>query len=125
MQRITDMGQGARAALHRDLVVIGGSAGALEPLLRMSERLPADFPACVLIAMHGSEATPSVLPQLIHRRGRLPARPADDGDPIASGQILVARPGFHLLVEGDRVRVSKGPRENGFRPAIDPLFRTA
>jgi len=55
----------------------------------------------------------------------LPAAAAVDGEPIRMGRIYVAPPDRHLLVEKDRVRVMYGPKENRFRPAIDPLFRSA
>src|SRR4051812_50224295 len=44
---------------------------------------------------------------------------------LQPGTIYVAPPDFHLLVEPGRLRLTKGPRENRFRPAIDPLFRSA
>ena len=41
------------------------------------------------------------------------------------GRIYVARPDQHLLLERGQVRLAHGPREQGHRPAIDPLFRSA
>jgi two-component system chemotaxis response regulator CheB len=55
----------------------------------------------------------------------MPARFAQDNEPIAGGCIYVAPPDSHLLLTADRVRLTRGPRENQMRPAIDPLFRTA
>src|SRR5258708_3785374 len=47
------------------------------------------------------------------------------GDPLELGQIYVAPPDRHLLVERGRLRLTHGPREDRCRPAVDPLFRSA
>jgi two-component system chemotaxis response regulator CheB len=59
------------------------------------------------------------------RRGNLPAVHPRNGEPIQNRRIYVAPPDHHLLVDPAIVRVTHGPRENGHRPAVDPLFRTA
>jgi two-component system chemotaxis response regulator CheB len=110
---------------RRDVVVIGASAGGLEPLTALVSRLPADLPACVLVVMHSATNGSGVLPEILGRSTTLPVAFAEDGDPIEPGRIYVARPDFHLTVTDGAVSVVHGPRENGFRPAIDPLFRTA
>jgi two-component system chemotaxis response regulator CheB len=107
------------------LIVVGGSAGAIEPLRIVLGGLSAGFPAAVCVVVHLPEDAPSALPALLARTGPLAASFAQDGDRLAAGRILVAPPGFHLLVSDDRVRLSRSARENGSRPAIDPLFRTA
>ncbi len=110
---------------RHELVVVGASAGGVETLRRLVSELPADFEASVAIVLHVLASGRSVLPAILDRAGPLPARHAADGDPIEPGTIVVAPPNCHLIVEGDRWRVTRGPRENGHRPAIDPLFRTA
>src|SRR5688572_14863018 len=50
---------------------------------------------------------------------------AVDGCRLQPGHVYVAPPDQHLLVEPGHMRVTKGPREHNFRPAIDPLFRSA
>jgi two-component system chemotaxis response regulator CheB len=65
------------------------------------------------------------LPDIISRAGALPAAHAEDGEAILPGRIYVAPPDRHLLVRRGAVEVSRGPRENHSRPAIDPLFRSA
>jgi two-component system chemotaxis response regulator CheB len=108
-----------------DVIVIGASAGGVGSLKRVVERLPAALPASIFITLHLPENVRSVLPRILQRAGNLPATHAENGEPIEIGRIYIAPPGFHMTVERDRVRVTRGAREHGNRPAIDPLFRSA
>ena len=107
------------------LVVIGGSAGAVEALKRFLAGLAPDIPAAFCVVVHQSPFSQSALSAVLSRAGRLPCVTATDGTQLREGQIVVAPPNHHLVVEGDRVRLDRGPRENGVRPAIDVLFRSA
>jgi two-component system chemotaxis response regulator CheB len=118
-------GAPAEPTLQRDLVVIGGSAGSLDGLQEVVSKLPPEFPAVVLVVLHVAATGTSVLPQILSRHGVLPATFAEDGATLERGQIYVAPPDHHLLVHDGRVSLSQGPRENGHRPAVDPLFRSA
>jgi two-component system chemotaxis response regulator CheB len=109
------------------IVVIGGSAGSINPLKAIVRGLAKDFPAAVLTVTHiGSRE--SILPSLLERCSALPVRHAVQGEPIVAGKILVAPPDLHLTVAqtGGRAyaQLSRGPKENHSRPAIDPLFRS-
>lgn len=115
----------ADSTAPESLVVIGASAGGVEALLEVAAGFPADLPAAVCVTMHISPDTPSRLAQILSRAGPLPARQATGGDRLRAGEILVAPPGHHLLVTDGTTRLSGGPRENGHRPAIDVLFRSA
>ena len=86
---------------------------------------PPHFPAAVFIVLHISPDSPSILPQILSRAGALPAKHAEDGEPVRSGQIFVAPPDRQMTIQDGHVRVRRGPRENRHRPAVDPLFRTA
>jgi two-component system chemotaxis response regulator CheB len=109
-----------------DAIVIGASAGGVEAVLAIARALPADLPAAVFVVIHTSPSSPQFLSAIIDRAGPLPAGYAADREVALPGRIYVAPADHHLLVEaGGRMRVWRGPRENGFRPAIDPLFRSA
>ena len=107
------------------LVVIGGSAGALDNLLTVAKGLSADFPAAVLVVVHIPPDQPSVLPELLNNAGPLSASHAEDGERFQPGRMYVAPPDRHLLVQQSTLQLSHGPRENRSRPSIDVLFRSA
>jgi two-component system chemotaxis response regulator CheB len=109
----------------RDIVAIGASAGGVEALRELVRHLPADFPGSLFVVIHIPSDAPSLLPRILSRSGPLPATHAKDGEPIAAGRIYVAPPDRHLLIRRGYLSVVHGPRENGHRPAIDPLFRSA
>jgi two-component system, chemotaxis family, protein-glutamate methylesterase/glutaminase len=110
---------------NRNIVVIGTSAGGVKVLEALVKQLPQDFPASIFIVLHFAPGATSVLPQILDKAGPLKAAHAIDREAIVPGRIYVAPPDHHLLVERDQVRVTRGPKENRFRPAIDPLFRSA
>jgi two-component system chemotaxis response regulator CheB len=106
-------------------VVVGASAGGVEATSRFVHGLPADIEAAVLVVVHTSPSAPSALPGILSRAGEIEARHPADGEALRNGVVYVAPPDHHLLVLEGMVRLSRGPRENGHRPAIDPLFRSA
>jgi len=106
------------------IVVIGASVGGVDAIRALAAALPVGFPAAVFVVLHIG-AHKSELPWLLNQTGPLWASHPGDGDPIHAGQIYVAPPDHHLLVEPGHVRLTRGPRENWARPAVDPLFRSA
>lgn len=109
----------------RDIIVVGGSAGSVGALLQLARDLPEDLPAAILVVVHTSPEAPRILDQILGRRSRMRVDYASDGEAVRSGRILLAPPDCHLILDDGLVRLSRGPNENRFRPAIDPLFRSA
>jgi two-component system, chemotaxis family, protein-glutamate methylesterase/glutaminase len=107
------------------IVVVGASAGGVQALLELVRLLPADLKASIFIVLHTSPNLPSRMPKLLLGAGNLPAVHAVDEAAIQPGHIYVAPPDRHLLIKPGWMQVVLGPKENRFRPAIDPLFRTA
>jgi two-component system, chemotaxis family, protein-glutamate methylesterase/glutaminase len=107
------------------VVVVGASAGGVEALTELARGLPPDLPAAVFVVLHLPMDATSHLPSILDRAGPLPAVSAADGAPIHPGRIYIAPPNRHLMLEGDRIHLSIGPRVNSLRPSIDVLFRSA
>jgi len=103
--------------------VIGGSAGAFDPLRAIFARLPADLPAAIFVVLHIGESNkhlPGVLAD-----GPIPVQWAKDKARFKRGCAYVAAPDHHLLLVRDHMRLTRSPRENRSRPAIDVLLRSA
>ena len=109
----------------RHIVVVGASSGGFEALKTLVRGLPIDLNASILIVWHVSPDVFGVLPQVLNKLKAMPAAHALDREEIRTGRIYVAPPDHHMLVDDGHIRLTRGPRENLFRPAIDPLFRSA
>ena len=107
------------------IVVVGTSSGGVDALRELTSALPGDFAAPICIVIHTSPDSPGLICELLSRVSRLPVVSPRRLELLQAGKIYVAPPDWHLLVEPAHVRVTKGPKENRFRPAIDPLFRSA
>jgi two-component system, chemotaxis family, protein-glutamate methylesterase/glutaminase len=111
--------------VRRDIVVIGGSAGALDPLKEIIGVLPSDLPAAVVVCLHLAATARSALAAIVNRAGALQAVRPEDGDPLKPGYIYVPTPDRHLEISAGVVRLTSGPKVNGVRPSVDVLFHSA
>jgi two-component system chemotaxis response regulator CheB len=109
----------------RDIIVIGSSAGGVFALQEIVASLPLDLDASIFIVQHVSPDSQSLLPKILSHKGRLKAVHPSDGEVIEKGMIYIAPPDRHMIIEGNRILIKKGPKENRFRPSIDALFRSA
>jgi two-component system chemotaxis response regulator CheB len=108
-----------------DVIVIGASAGGLTALKVLFEHLPADLSASVFIALHVHADSPALLPAILEKAGKMKVVMATEGARMHHGFAYVAPPDRHLMLDRHGIRLSVGPKENGHRPAVDPLFRSA
>jgi two-component system, chemotaxis family, protein-glutamate methylesterase/glutaminase len=108
-----------------DLVVIGASAGGLRALSEIVSGLPPTLSVAIVIVVHTRAEGTSFLPDILSRDTTLPVSFARHRARLRPGHIYVAPPDRHLFVDRDSLKLTRGPKENGFRPAVDPLFRTA
>lgn len=114
-----------------DIIVIGTSAGGVEALRELVASLPSNLPAAIFIVIHIPPHTTSFLPEILNRVQKqrngesLRAAHPHNGELIQPGRIYIASPDYHMLIKPGYIRLVQGPHENGTRPAIDPLFRTA
>ncbi|MCJ2067671.1 chemotaxis protein CheB [Methylobacterium sp. J-030] len=106
------------------IIVIASSAGGLKPLKRIVEALPPNFRASVFVVQHIG-ANPSVLPDILSRRGSLPATFGRHGEGIEHGHIYVAPPDYHMRLGFGAILLDHGIKVHFTRPAADPLFVSA
>jgi two-component system, chemotaxis family, protein-glutamate methylesterase/glutaminase len=109
----------------RNIIVIGASTGGFEAIQSIVANLPPNLPASIFVVWHISPEVQGLLPNVLNKYETLPAINAFDGQLIEQGHIYVAPPDHHLMLEAGKIRVTRGPKENRFRPAVDPLFRSA
>jgi two-component system chemotaxis response regulator CheB len=109
-----------------DVIVIGGSTGAVAPLRALLAQLPGELNASIFVVLHMPTGSTGMLRTIASTVRHLPVRQAEDGMSIESGQVYLATPDCHLLLtEAGVMRLGRGPRENMSRPAIDALFSSA
>lgn len=108
------------------IVVMGASAGGVDALIDLVASLPGDFQAPVCVVLHIPADSPSLLAKILQREAKIRVKEAEDGEHYVSGTMYIAPPDRHLLVGDDgTLHVTRGPRENRHRPAVDPLLRSA
>lgn len=111
--------------MPRNIIAVGASAGGVEALRSLVAGLPAGLQAAVLVVLHMPAGATSALPAILRRSSRVPVVAARDGMLPEPGKVYVATPDHHLILVDGRLHLTHGPTENGHRPAVDVLFRSA
>jgi two-component system chemotaxis response regulator CheB len=110
---------------NRDVVVVGASAGGIEALREMLHGLDPDLDAAVFVVLHMGAGGGHALASILGRASAIPVASAVDGERVRPGRVYVCVADHHLVLADGHTRVRRGPKENGHRPAVDPLFRSA
>ena len=106
------------------LLIIGGSAGSLEVLIRLLPRLQELKEVAVVIVMH-RKAGESLLVQLLAEKTSWLVKEAEEKESINSGTIYVAPPDYHLLFEKDKTfSLDFSEKVHYSRPSIDVSFES-
>jgi two-component system, chemotaxis family, protein-glutamate methylesterase/glutaminase len=109
----------------RDVVVVGGSAGAVEVVGELLAHLPRDFEAAIAVTLHRPATVVSSMAQVFARRSALPVVEPEQGQSFLPGRIHLAPPDRHMTVFDGTIQLNRRPPQHHSRPAIDPLFQSA
>jgi len=107
------------------LVVVGASAGGIQAVRTLLPAFPAGFEAAIAVVIHRDVDGETRLARVLARGCVLPVAVVRQTERLRAGRVYVAPAGYHLSVHDDDLRLSVDAKENGMRPAIDVLFRTA
>jgi two-component system chemotaxis response regulator CheB len=108
------------------LVVIGGSAGSLDIMLRIAAAIPKDTTTSFIVVLHRKSGQQSILRELLSDKTGLPVKDVEDKEPILPGTVYVAPAGYHLLLENDHTfSLDVSEKVNYSRPSIDVTFESA
>lgn len=111
------------------LVAIGCSTGGPRALKVVLEKLPADFPAPVVIVQHMPPNFTKSLAQRLDSFSQLDVTEAEHGMVLQAGCAYIAPGGRHMRVASEpggrfTVMLSDDESVNGHRPSVDVLFES-
>jgi two-component system chemotaxis response regulator CheB len=110
----------------KNIITIGASAGGLDAITRLVKTLDSNLDAAIFIVVHLSSASRSdVIIKIIKQHTSLKCIVPEDQQKIERGTIYLAPTDYHMALDKDMIRISKGAPENLYRPSIDLLFRSA
>ena len=109
-----------------DAVLIGASTGGPLPIRTILSALPPGFPAAVLVVQHISSGFGAGFAEWLAGASRLPVHIPVEGEPVVPGNVYIAPDEAHMDVHaGPRIWLDHGEPENGLRPSVSHLFRSA
>lgn len=107
------------------VLLIGGSAGSLDVLMRLLPEITTISYAMVII-VHRKNAEDSTLEELIAHKSHITVQEVEDKTPLQAGFIYIAPSDYHLLFEADGLlSLDVSEKVNYSRPSIDVAFESA
>lgn len=109
-----------------DALIVGGSAGSLDVLLKVLPAVRPDISFPIVIVIHRKHGADSLLPELLSGRTQLKVKEVDEKEVLAPGVVYIAPSDYHTLIEQDRTfSLDYSEKINYSRPSIDATFQTA
>ncbi len=109
-----------------EALIIGGSAGSLEVLLKILPDLNPALPFPVIIVLHRMAGKDSILTSLLAAKTQLHVKEVDEKEKMKAGTIYIAPPNYHLLFERNRTfSLDASEKVNFSRPSLDVSFESA
>jgi two-component system chemotaxis response regulator CheB len=108
------------------LLAIGASTGGPVAVATVLSGLPESFRLPVLLVVHVGEAFGFSFAEWLEDAGGRPVRLARHGEALThgEGQVLMAPPGHHLVMNHGLLELNRGPERHSCRPSVDVLFES-
>jgi two-component system chemotaxis response regulator CheB len=117
----------SNGSAQKSMIAIGGSTGGPAAIVEILRGLPAGFPIPILLVIHIGEPFSAAFAEWLDGLSPLRVRYATDGEMLPEfgrpGTVM-APPGFHLVVQRGKLRLSRDAERNSCRPSVDVLFES-
>lgn len=108
------------------VIVIGGSAGSLDVLLKVLPKIEILNSLSLIIVLHRRNSDDQMLEELLRIKSGLRVEEIEDKTTLLPGRVYVAPPDYHLLFESDFLfSLDVSEKINYSRPSIDVAFESA
>ena len=109
-----------------EVLIIGGSAGSLEVLLKVLPHLKRNLDFAIILVMHRKSGRDSMLTDLLSHKTDLEVKEIEEKEAITKGTVYIVPPNYHLLIENDKTfSLDASEKVNFSRPSIDVTFESA
>jgi Chemotaxis response regulator containing a CheY-like receiver domain and a methylesterase domain len=107
-------------------VVIGGSAGSFQGIVKILSQLPKSFPLPIIMCLHRLKHVRNGFVEALSIKSVVQVMEPNDKEPIKKGGVYLAPSNYHMSVElGNHFAMSTEEMVNNSRPAIDITLGTA
>lgn len=111
---------------HCEALIIGGSAGSLDVLLKVLPNLSASIAFPIVIVLHRKSGKENLLTDLLSSKTKLCVKDIEEKETLKPSIIYIAPPNYHLLIEKDKtLSFDSSEKVNFSRPSIDVTFESA